>query len=168
MTKNITHKFGLKEKSVGIEGRITLIKTNSLTGEVIETQSFKNRIMLGTATGKTLILDRLVGTNTYTLNILYGEIGTGTNTPTDGDTALQTPTTRETKTTASVSGNVATFQFFFPSADLPNGTYYEFGSFVDGTATIGTGKIFNRALFASAYTKGTNEDTTVQLDITIN
>jgi hypothetical protein len=153
--------------SMSISGRITVIKTSSITGEVISSQSFPNRVMLGTNTGKSLILQRLIGTNTYSLNISHAEIGTGSTTPADSDTALQTPTTREAKTTGVISSNVATFQFFFPSADLPNGTYYEFGTFVDGTASLSTGKIFNRALFGSAYTKATSEDTTVQLDITL-
>ena len=124
--------------------------------------------MLGTNTGKDLILDRLVGTNTFSLNITHAELGTGSTTPADGDTALIAPVTREAKTTASVASNVATFQFFFPSADLPNGTYNEFGTFIDGSASLSTGQIFNRALFGSPYTKATNEDTTVQLDITIS
>lgn len=163
--KNLARLF-VQEKNC-MMGMVTVIKTDSKTGEVLSVIKQKNRIMLGTDTGKSLILQRLIGTNTYSANITHAEIGTGTNTPADSDTALQTPTTREAKTTATISSNVATFQFFFPSADLPNGTYREFGTFIDGTGTIGTGKIFNRALFASAYVKATGEDTTVQLDITI-
>ena len=128
----------------------------------------RKRIMLGTNTGKDLILDRLIGDNTYSLNILYAEIGSGTNTPADSDTALQTPASRVAKNTGVVSGNVATFQFFFADGVLANGSYNEFGTFVDGSATIGTGQIFNRALFGSTYVKASGEDTTVQLDITIN
>jgi hypothetical protein len=166
MTKT-NAQFKIKESPLEMEGHITITKTCSITGKILETQSFKNRIMLGTNTGKNLIMDRLAGDNSYSLNILYGEIGTGSTTPADGDVALATPSVREPKTTAVVASNVATFQFFFPNVDLPNGTYNEFGSFVDGSATIGTGQIFNRALFASPYAKASNEDTTVQLAITI-
>jgi hypothetical protein len=166
--KKTLNKFVLKEKDFALSGRVTIIKTNSLTGEIIETQSFPNRIMLGTYTGKDQILKRLIGDNTYTLNITHAELGTGSTTPADGNTALGAPVTREAKTTASIASNVATFQFFFPSVDLPNGSYNEFGTFIDGSASLSSGKIFNRALFGSTYTKATNEDTTVQLDITIS
>ena len=56
--------------------------------------------------------------------------------------------------------------FFWADADLANGAYKEFAAFIDGTATISTGQILERALFAVTYNKATGEDTTVQLDIT--
>lgn len=148
-------------------GVVSVIKTDSKTGEVISVMRQKNRIMLGTNTGKDLILDRLAGDNTYSLNISYGDIGSGTNTPADSDTALQTPVTRVAKSSAIVSGNVVSIQFFYPDGGLANGSYNEFASFVDGSATISTGKIFNRALFGSTYVKATGEDTTVQVDFTL-
>lgn len=147
---------------------VTIIKTDSKTGEVISVTKQKNRIMLGTNTGKSLILNRLGGDNSYTMNILYGEIGSGTNTPADGDTALQTPVARVALVDSVVASNVITLRFFFADGVLANGSYNEFGSWVDGNATIGTGKIFNRALFGSTYVKASGEDTTVQLEITIN
>ncbi len=168
-----------------IKGKVRVITTQSLpkgfwatlwhkhilgkkTGKFLRATEFTpNRIMLGTNTGKTLILQRLIGTNTYSLNIKYGEIGTGSTTPADSDVALTTPTVRVALANGSISSNIASLFFFFSDATLANGTYYEFGSFVDGTSTIGTGKIFNHALFTVAYTKATGEDTTVQLDITI-
>lgn len=164
--QNLINRLFVREKNA-MTGMVTVIKTNSKTGEVISVTKQKNRIMLGTNTGKTLILQRLIGTNTYTLNITHADIGTGTNTPADGNTALQTAVARVAKTTATISSNVATFQFFFSDGDLANGTYNEFGTFVDGTASVSTGKIFNRALFGTPYVKASGEDTTIQLDITI-
>jgi hypothetical protein len=157
-----------KENSLSITGKVRVIKTNSLTGEVISVSEWSpNRIMLGTDTGKDLIIDRLNSTNTYSLNINYADIGTGTNTPVDGNTTLQTVTARAPKANGTVSSNVLSLFFFWASADLANGSYNEFGMFVDGTATVSTGKIFNRVLFGTTYTKATNEDTTVQCNITL-
>lgn len=161
------NEIKIQEKNF-MEGLVTVIKTDSKTGEILSVMKQKNRIMLGTNTGKTLILQRLIGTNTYTLNITHGDIGTGTNAPADSDTQLQTAVARIAKATATISANVATIQFFFADVDLANGTYTEFGSFVDGTGSVNTGKIFNRALFGTAYTKASGEDTTIQLDITLN
>ena len=154
--------------NVSIKGKVRIIKTNSKTGEVISVSEWTdNRIMLGTNTGKDLILDRINSTNTYSLNVNYADIGTGTNTPADGDTTLQTAVSRTPKANGSISSNVLSLFFFWPDANLSNGTYNEFGMFVDGTATVSTGQIFNRVLFGTPYTKASGEDTTVQCDITI-
>jgi hypothetical protein len=106
------------------------------------------------------------GTFNFPLGIAWGEIGTGTTTPANSDTALTTPTNRAAVTYAFDSGfNTAALQFFFPDAALTNGTYYECGSFIGGTSTIGTGNMFNHALFASPYSKSSGVDTTLEIDI---
>jgi len=98
----------------------------------------------------------------------HGEIGTGSTAPANDDKGLETGTHRKAVTLASVSNNVVTLQFFFADAELPNNTYYEFGTFVDGIITLGTGQIFNRGLFSPAYVKATSEDTTVEVEFTNN
>lgn len=128
----------------------------------------KNLIVSSADYGKNLIAQRLAGTNTYTLNITHGEIGTGSTAPALTNTGLATGTTRRVTESASVSNNIVTLRFFFADAVLANGTYNEFGTFVDGTATLGTGKLFNRALFSTAYVKATGEDTTVDVEFDIN
>jgi len=151
------------------QGKIRIITTKAGTGEVLRVSDwYSNLVMLGTNTGRTLVLQRLASINTYSLNLTHADMGTGTNSPATSDTTLQTPIARAAVAIGSVSGAVATLQFFFSDAVLTNGTYNEFGSFVDGTASVSTGKIFNRALFGVAYTKGTGEDTTIELQITLN
>lgn len=155
-----------EKESGSLKGRIRTITTKAGTGEVLRISDWnRNRIMLGTNTGKSLILQRLIGENTYTLNINKAEIGTGSTTPADGDVALTTPTVRVDLANASYSGDTASLFFFFADGVLANGTYYEFGTFIDGDASLSNGQIFNHALFSVAYTKNTGEDTTVQLDI---
>jgi hypothetical protein len=81
------------------------------------------------------------------------------------DTALSTPTNRATVSYGVDSGfNEAQVQFFFPDSVLANETYYEFGSFIGGSSTIGSGNLFNHALFASPYSKSAGTDTTVEID----
>ena len=115
--------------------------------------------------GIDLIIQRLIGMNTYSLNILYGEIGTGSTTPTLADTALTTPTNRAAVGFQQDYGSTdAVFQFFFSNSQLANQTYNEFGTFVDGTSTIGSGQLFNHALLSPAYEKVSGQDTTIQVD----
>jgi hypothetical protein len=155
-------KTGMK-----LMGRIRPITYKAGTKEVLRVGPWSdNLIMNGTNTGLNLILDHLNSDNTYSLNINYADIGTGTNTPAYADTTLQTAVSRAVKANGTVSGSILSLFFFWADANLANGTYREFGAFIDGTATVSTGQIFERALFAIAYTKATGEDTTVQLDIT--
>jgi hypothetical protein len=120
--------------------------------------------------GKDILVQYLIsaynGSNPFPLGIAWGELGTGATTPTTGDTALTTPTNRAPVAYAADSGfNTAQLQFFFPDAVLANEDYYECGSFIGGDSTIGTGNLFNHALFSSPYSKSAGVDTTLEIDI---
>ena len=160
----------LKEKeSLGITGRVRVVSRDSKTGEICyDSGWFKNLIVFSTNHGKDLVLRRLIGDNSYSLNIQYAELGTGSTTPTVADTTLTTPIARAAYSLRTITSNVASFQFFFPDGSLANNTYNEFGVFVDGSLTLSSGQMFNHALFTSPYVKASGKDTTVQLDITIN
>lgn len=152
-----------------MSGRVRFIKTKAGTNEIISVSEWqKNLVVSGADTGRNLIAQRLSGVNTYSLNITHADIGTGTTTPANTDTTLQAPTVRAALTLASVSNNIVGLQFFFSDASLPNGTYTEFGTFVDGSASVSTGKLFNHALFGTAYGKSAGEDTTVEVEYTIS
>jgi hypothetical protein len=128
-----------------------------------------NLIMDSQNYGLDLIIQRLVGINTYSLNILWGEIGTGSTTPALSDMALTTPTNRAAVGFQQDYGSTdAVLQFFYSDSQLANETYKEFGTFVDGTTTIGSGQIFNHALLSPTYAKVPGQDTTVQVDINIS
>jgi hypothetical protein len=127
-----------------------------------------NLIMDSPGYGLDIIIQRLVGVNTYSLNILFGEIGTGSTTPALTDTALTTPTNRAAVGFQQDYGSTdAIVQFFFSDSQLSNTTYNEFGTFIDGTSTIGSGQLFNHALLSPGYAKVAGQDTTVQVDIAI-
>lgn len=144
------------------KGKFRVIKTDSLTGKILyESPFYDNIIVDGTNTGINLILDRLNSDNTYSLNITYLDIGTNATTPALSDT-LTSAVARAVKATGVVAGSSLTLRFFFASADLANGTYQDVKLAIDGTASVNTGQCFSRALFGSAYTKGTNEDTTIE------
>jgi hypothetical protein len=106
------------------------------------------------------------GSSNFPLGIAWGEIGTGSTTPANSDTALTTPTNRAPVSYAFDNGfTTASLQFFFPDAVLANETYYECGSFIGGSSTIGTGNMFNHALFGTPYSKSAGVDTTLEIDV---
>jgi len=157
------------QEQFGITGRIRIIATKAGTKkELRQTPWFRNLVVSSSNYGRNLIAQRLASINTYSLNITHGELGTGTVAPTNNDTALATPADRVATTYKSVTNNVVLLQFFWSDADLANGTYREFGTFIDGSAALGSGQLFNRALFGTAYTKAAGEDTTVEVEFTIN
>ncbi|HLH93550.1 MAG TPA: hypothetical protein VKW08_00385 [Xanthobacteraceae bacterium] len=127
-----------------------------------------NLVMDSPNYGLDLIIQRLVGNNTYSLNLLWIEIGTGTTAPTVNDTSLTTPSVRAAVSFQEDYGATdAIVQAYITDANLPNATYGEVGSFVDGTSTIGTGQLFNHALISPTYTKVSGEDTTIEIDINL-
>lgn len=153
----------IKELKIGISGQFRIITTDSKTGKVKRTSEWmKNLVVNGTDTGINIIADLLANVTTNPLPITKAKIGTGTNTPANGDTDLQTPVfTKNSVASASVAGGVVTLSFFITSAELANGTYTEFGIFC-------VNQLFARAIISPSYSKGTNEDTTVEYQITIS
>ena len=133
--------------------------------------SQSNLIMSAANLGMDLIIQRLNGflvSPTYDLAINYIAIGTGSTTPTASDTKLTAETTRAVVVySQDVNYNELIIQTFLPDANLANGTYYEAGSFIAGSATPNSGIIFNHALFATPYVKTSGMDTTVEVDISL-
>ncbi len=165
--KNILVKIFAGDGLIPVPGKVRI--TTRRNGKIIrQTKWMKNLVVSSANYGRNLIAQRLGGVNTYTLNVTHGEIGTGTNAPANGDIGLQTGAVRVAITLASVVNNVVSLQFFFSDATLPDGTYTEFGTFIDGAAGLGTGQIFNRVLFSPGYSKSAGEDTTVEVEFTIN
>lgn len=142
------------------KGKYRIITTDSLTGEVLKVSPWiENLIMLGTNTGVNLILARLANVLTYDCIVTSGEIGTGTTPAAASDTALVTPTvTGIAVASAAVASGSILLSFFIPSGTLANGTYNEF------LLRCGT-QAFARSIISPAYTKGTNQDTTIEYTI---
>jgi hypothetical protein len=129
----------------------------------------KNMIVWSASCGYDILVQFLLsaytGSFAFPLGISWGEIGTGLTAPANTDLALTTPTARATVSYAADSAfSIAQLQFFFPDVTLPNQTYTEFGTFIGGTSSIGTGNMFNHALFINPYSKSSGTDTTVEVD----
>ena len=167
------HTAGTVERlrQLHAEGRHADAASLMVRGEVVARDT--NKIVQSANCGMDLLVQWLVsGLNAsiaFPIGPQYGEIGTGTNAAALSDTALQTPILREALSYAVDTGfNEAQLQFFFPDGALANGIYTEFGTFVStDPTTLGAGKLFNRALFSSPYSKSSGNDTTVEVDITI-
>lgn len=126
-------------------------------------KAFNNRIV---ATGRACFSGRLVGETTYTGTINYGALGTGSTAVADGDTVLDTEVKRKAVATRSRTGNTVTMRFFYSKSDT-DGTYEEFGTFIDGTGIVDTGQLFNRVL-TGGWVKSDLESLTVTVQFDLN
>lgn len=91
--------------------------------------------------GRAAVAGRLANITTYTGIINYGAVGTSTTDPAVSDTQLGTEIARTTVATSSQSTSTAYINFLFNMASF-NGTAYEFGTFIDGSGTVNTGRIW--------------------------
>lgn len=170
ITKFIKKLFKVSD-GVSIKGTVKIRAYKAGTKELIQELVFHNLIMQAANVGKDLIVQKMIaaytGTDPYTLHITHGAIGTSSTAPTTSDTQLGAESARVSLTFGQDSGNnIAVLQFFFPDSTLTNQTYNEFGTFVDGTSSANSGKLFNHALFGTPYAKSAGVDTTVEVDIT--
>jgi hypothetical protein len=132
----------------------------------------ENTVMDSPNYGIDLLVQWLSGMGTFATTLLplsYIEIGTGNTTPAITDTALTTPTNRAAVGfQQDYATTDAIVQAIFSDSQLANGTYYEMGTFCGGTSTIGSGNLFNHALFASPYTKSAGTDSTIETDLSFS
>lgn len=135
-----------------------------------ELQRYKTREVvvknLVTTVGRSVIAQRLSNIVTYTGIINYGVLGTSSTTPANGDTQLGTEVFRKVVASTAATSNNSFIDFFYSKADT-NGTYNEFGTVIDGTASANTGQIFTHAL-TGGWTKASTESMTVSCQYTVN
>lgn len=144
------------------EYKITI--RDSITGEVKRViGQVKNLTVASTGYGKDIVTRQLGGDTTYAIEIDSAKIGTGTTAPTVADTDLETAVVSGITvalTEFPVVGQVL-LSFFIPDGDLANGTYTEFGIFANG-------RLFARSLITPSFTKGANENTTIDYTISFS
>lgn len=145
-----------------ITGQYIVKKYKAGTKELLwQSPVYKNIVVSSDGYGKNIIARQIGGDTTYSIGIDSAAIGTGTNTPAITDTALQTPVLSGIALSlAEFNNNIATLSFFITDDQLANGTYTEFGIFMNG-------RLFARSLFGDAYVKSTGEDTTIEYTITL-
>jgi len=116
--------------------------------------------------GRSVLARILAGDTTYSGEINYGALGTGSTAVDAADTVLDTEVARKLHARRVRTNHSVAFDFFYSQADT-DGTYEEFGMFIDGTSSVDTGVLFNRAL-TGGWTKSDTEAMTVSVTISVN
>jgi len=145
-----------------MKGKLRITTFKKGTNELLrQTEFFPNLIVLNDGNGLNLFIKQLLnGGNS--MEITQAKIGTGNTPPSSNDTDLEAPVVSGIMVAAKQETAIdeATFEFFISDAELPEGTYREFGIFC-GDA------LFARSLIVPEYTKSINEDTKIDYIITV-
>jgi hypothetical protein len=91
-----------------------------------------NKNIIVTA-GRSVIAEILTGGTTYTGQITDGALGNGVSPSfTNASTQLVSEVGRKSASDSAFDENIAYIDFFFASGDIADGTYTEWGTFIDG------------------------------------
>lgn len=115
--------------------------------------------------GRSVLAQRLSGTTTYTGIVNYCALGDSAASPVVSNTTLGNETYRKALSPSTYTNNIAYLETFFSSTDT-DGTFEEYGFFIDGDGNPDTGQLFNR--FTQTVVKSNVESLNVQSTITIN
>jgi hypothetical protein len=137
--------------------------TTFLEPYILEEKQVKNLVA---TVGRSVIAQRLANTTTYTGIINYGVLGSSSTAVTNADTQLGTEVFRKVVASASFTTNAAFMDFFYSKADT-NGTYNEFGTFIDGSAGANTGQLFTHVL-TGGWVKSSSVSMTISCQYTFN
>jgi len=130
--------------------------------QLCQNREFKTNNLV-VLTGRAVVARRLIGDLTYSGTIDYGALGTSATAVNAADTTLGAEVARKLFARRTRTNAQANFDFYYSQADT-NGTYQEFGAFIDGTASANTGQLFNH-LLTGGWTKTNTEAMTVSLQL---
>jgi hypothetical protein len=106
--------------------------------------NFQSKHNLITTRGRNVLCRLLAGDTTYSGQVNYGALGTGVSpSPSSSSTQLATEVYRKIYSSHTQDGANTSFIDFFYAAGDTNGTYTEFGNFIDGTSSANSGQMFS-------------------------
>jgi hypothetical protein len=118
-----------------------------------------------TTVGRAVLAKRLAGINTYSGNVSHTALGSSATAPSVADVQLGTEVYRKALSSGTSSNNISYLETFFTAAEV-NGTFEEYGNFIDGSGSANSGQLFNR--FTQTVAKSNVETLNVQSIITLN
>lgn len=94
--------------------------------------------------GRNVLARLLAGDTTYSGEVDYGALGNGASPSfSNSDTQLNNEVYRKQASDQAYDDNIVYIDWFIASGDVADGTYTEFGAFIDGTATTDSGQAFS-------------------------
>jgi len=107
----------------------------------------------------------LTGLYGSTGEITHCALGTGTTAPTTSDTQLTTEVYRNNVASSAVVSNITDLTAYYSETEV-TGTFEEFGTFIDGTAAVNSGKLWTHVL-TGGWTKSSSEALVISITYTM-
>lgn len=117
-----------------------LIRALQDTGAILEIKHASNIIP---TVGRNVLARLLAGETTYSGEIDYGAVGSGTSAFSNASTTLNTEVYRAQADSQAYDDNIAYIDWFIASGDVADQTFQEFGAFIDGSAAADSGQAFS-------------------------
>lgn len=118
-----------------------LLQALTDTGAILRISEATNIIP---TTGRNVLARLLAGDTTYTGEVDYGAIGDAVSPSfNNASTYLGSEQFRSQADSQAFDDNIAYIDWFIASGDVADGTYTEFGAFIDGTASADTGQAWS-------------------------
>lgn len=95
------------------------------------------------ATGLNVVARRLAGETTYSLEVDYGALGSGSSAFTGASTQLNTEVYRKQAASQAYDANISYIDWFIESGDVADQTFEEFGAFIDGSGSANSGQAWS-------------------------
>lgn len=122
-------------------GNNVMLKRLQEAGIINNIQYAKNLIP---TTGRNVLARLLAGDNTYTGEVDYGALGDAVSPSfTNASTLLGNEVYRSQADSQAYDDNIAYIDWFIASGDVADGTYTEFGAFIDGTGSADSGRAWS-------------------------
>jgi len=133
LARKYIHKYDLIQDA--------LYKHLVQTGAILGVQAKHNLVP---TVGRNVLARLLAGDATYTGEVTHGALGSAA-TPafTNASATLTTETYRKAVSSASYSDNIVYIDLYIASGDVADGTYEEFGYFIDGTGAADSGQAWS-------------------------
>jgi hypothetical protein len=124
------------------ESEVAELRRQVRSGRVTAPHCYVKNIL--PTTGRSVLARLLSGDATYTGEVNYGALGSGA-TPvfTNASDKLVTEVFRKIPSSHSFDGHISYVDWFIAAADCADGTYTEWGAFIDGTASADSGQAWS-------------------------
>jgi len=156
-------KWNLMLRSLEAIGIITRHTLERFYAKGTLIREYKTTNIIANA-GLNAICEILAGDYADTGAITHMALGDGVGTPAVGDTVLFNEVYRNATASSTSSSNVAICTAFFTETEI-DGTFTEFGNFIDATGTVDTGLLWSHVNVA--WTKTDEETFTVACRYTL-
>ena len=93
--------------------------------------------------GRAVFAERIAGGTTYSGEVDWGALGSGSTAFNNASTQLNTEVHRTQASAQAQDDNIAYIDWFVASGDVADQTFEEFGAFIDGSASANSGQAFS-------------------------